>query len=283
MGVSQLFSNCRIIAALGIMKGAIMRSLSIVLATTLAAMAIVSAGPAVAQKPSKQLQRLLALTPADFQRTATLKDDSLDTVAQISTEPGFQEKRGLLKIVWNDNFLRAFIDKKTGATVFQVYQYISYQGSWHFYTTANFETPSGPESIPVTVINRNVNSCSAYLGCSFTEHIGFEVPENLLRSVAAQYAAKPDMIWRFKFGSQAGGDWQDGMVAAEVVGLLAAVDQYRATHRLSPTVEPTHTVVAGLVPTTPAGPPAQATELPKPTPAPAPTKKRSPITCMTCN
>jgi hypothetical protein len=130
------------------------------------------------------------MTPGDFQRTATLKDDPLDTTAQISTQPGFEEKRGLLKFVWYDNFLRAFIDKKTGATQFQVYQYISHGGSWRFYQSANYEAPNGPESQPVTVINRSVDSCSTY-GCSYTEHIGFEVPEVLLRWVAARYTSQP--------------------------------------------------------------------------------------------
>jgi hypothetical protein len=251
----------------------------------LGSFATISSTPAEAQKQSKQLQKLLALTPADFQRTATLKDDSLDTVAQISTEPGFQEKRGLLKIVWNDNFLRAFIDKKTGATVFQVYQYISYQGSWHFYDTANFETPDGPQSVQVTVINRNVNSCSAYLGCSFTEHVGFEAPESLLRAIAAQYSTNPSMIWRFKFGSKAGGDWKDGMVASEVAGLLAAVDQYRSARRLPATTPPISQQIVEAAPAVaaPAENAASAPPTSLPPPVASTAKKRPTITCVTCN
>lgn len=242
---------------------------------------LVLGAPAVAQKLSKQAQQLIALTPADFQRTATLKDDPLDTTAQISTQPGFQEKRGLLKLVWYDNFLRAFIDKKTGATDFQVYQYITYSGSWHFYQTANFETPTGPESREVTVISRNVDSCSAYGGCSFTEHVGFNVSEELLRSIAARYSAAPGSIWRFKFGSKAGGDWQDGMANAEVAGLLAAVDQYRATRGLLVPQKPTVPIIAQQ--TAPAEPPSSATPSQPQKPAPAPVKKKSVVTCLTCN
>lgn len=237
------------------------------------------ATPTAAQKLTKQAQQLMALTPADFQRTATLKDDPLDTTAQISTEPGFQEKRGLLKFVSYDNFLRAFIDKKTGRTDFQVYQYINYGGSWRFYQTANFETPAGPESKQVTVISRDVGSCSTY-GCSFTEHIGFDVAEDLLRSIAAGYAAAPGSVWRFKFGSKAGGDWQDGMATAEVAGLLAAVDIYRASRGLParpiapPAAQPTAPAIAQAAPLEPP---------PEPAAPPPPKKKRPAITCMTCN
>jgi hypothetical protein len=221
------------------------------------------------------------MTPADFQRTATLKDDPLDTTAIVSTQPGFEEKRGLLKLVWNDNFLRAFIDKKTGATQFQVYQYISYGGSWRFYHTANYEAPNGPESQPVTVIDRSVDSCSTY-GCSFTEHIGFDVPEALLRWVAARYTAQPGSIWRFKIGSKAGGDWQDGMATAEVAGLLAAVDQFRAARGL--TAVPETPQLAQPAEPPPPAPIAEAKPQPAPAPTPtAPKKKRPAVSCITCN
>ncbi len=116
-----------------------------------------------------QIQTAINLTPEHFKNTATLKDDSLDTIATITTVNGFQEKRGLLSIVWDDNFLRAHINKKTGQTSFQVYQSIYYQGSgWNFYQTANFETPSGPKSVSATIINRDVdckNSLYKSFGC----------------------------------------------------------------------------------------------------------------------
>jgi len=67
---------------------------------------------------------LLSLTMEHFRDTATVKDDALGTVATISTQNGYQEKRGLLRIVWNDTFLRGFIDKATGRRTFQVYQLI---------------------------------------------------------------------------------------------------------------------------------------------------------------
>lgn len=112
-----------------------------------------------------QLQTALSLTKEHFKNTAMVKDDSLDTIATISTVNGFQEKRGLLGIVWEDNFLRAFIDKKTGKTSFQLYQVINYQGGgWNFYQTVNFETTSGPQSTPVTVISRDVDCTGSRYG-----------------------------------------------------------------------------------------------------------------------
>jgi len=188
----------------------------------------ISAQPASAKpddKPSKQVLRALSLTPEHFQATSTLKDDSLETVATITTLAGFQYKRGLLKIVHDDNFLRAFIDKKSGETRFQLYQIISYGGSWRFYSTANYETLEGPKSVDLTVVDRDV-SCSRY-GCSYTEHVAFDVEGSLLRTVAEKYRPNEEIVWRFKFKSKAGTEWPDGLLPAEAAGLLAAVDAYK--------------------------------------------------------
>lgn len=200
-------------------------------------LALVIAVPSTAaEKPKKipkQMQKLLDMTPDQFAACASVSDDSLDVVAKISTEPCFRETRGLLKIVWNDNFLRAHIDKKTGKATFQVYQYIGYEGDWRFYQTVNYETPDGPRSEPVTEIARDVVGCSGSrygAGCTLSEHVAFSVDEDLLRTIASKWQPGVAAGWRFKFGAKAAQDWQDGMSTAEVAGLLQVVDRYRAAH-----------------------------------------------------
>lgn len=181
-----------------------------------------------------QIQTALSLTKDHFRTTATIKDDALDTVATVSTERGFQEKRGLLGVVSDDNFLRAFIDKKTGTTTMQVYQVIYYTGrSWNFFQTVNYEAPNGPQSRPVTIIGKDVNCTgSRYGGCTYSEHLGFEVDESLLRLIAASYQPGHAAAWKFKFAAKSGKDYNDGMLGAEVAGFLEAVDFYRASHGL---------------------------------------------------
>ena len=250
--------------------------------TSFALGVIITGGTAQAQKPSKQAQRFLALTPADFQSAMTVKDDALDTVARISTEQGYQEKRGLLHIVWNDNFLRAFIDKKSGKTDFQLYQIISYDGGWRFYETVNYETPTGPESKPVTVIDRSVDGCRTY-GCSFTEHIAFDVPEVLLRQVAASYTSATPHAWHFKFGSKAGMEFQDGINVAEAAALLDAVDKYHSAHKLEKleekAIDATATAAAPLPAPIAVAPPVAIPKAKVAKKAPA---KRPAVTCVTC-
>jgi hypothetical protein len=181
----------------------------------------------VAEMREEQMSLAVSLTPEHFRDTATVRDDQLDVIATVTTINGFQAKNGLLKIVGDDNFLRAFIDKKTGKTSFQVYQVIYYGGGWRFYNRANYSTLDGPKSVSVTSISRDVVSCSRY-GCSYVEHIAFDIDEKSLRSIAARYQPGQRLAWQFKFLSKSGQDYNDGILPAEVAGFLMRVDQQRA-------------------------------------------------------
>ena len=132
----------------------------------------------------------LSLTPQHFFETATIKDDAMETTAIISTVEGYKERRGLLNIVWNDNFLRAFIDKRSGAVTYQLYQRIYYEARhWRSYDMVNVQTPKGVETRPVTTIGQEVLSCSGGGDCHFVEDLGFDVEESLLRGLKQAYEA----------------------------------------------------------------------------------------------
>jgi hypothetical protein len=192
------------------------------------ALIIASMGGCATLSQEAQVKEALNLPKEHFANTVSIKDGSLDTIATLTTVNGFQEKRGMLGIVWDDNFLRAFVNKSTGAKSFQVYQVIHYTGrGWHFYQSVNYETANGPKSKPVTVINRDVNCAnSRYSGCSYTEHVAFDVDEEFLRDVAGRYVPGEPRVWGFKFNSRAGVDHTDGMLPAEIAGFLDRVDMY---------------------------------------------------------
>lgn len=184
---------------------------------------------------SRQVRTALALTPEHFRNTASLKDDDLDTAAAISTEPGFTAKEGLLGVVWNDNFLRAVIDKKTGETHVVVYEFITYAGDWRHYDQVNYETPNGPQSEELDKLSEQVLSCAGaeiFGGCRQREDFIWKVDEELLRKVAAAYRPGQAAAWRFKYLGRTANDFQSGMLGAEVAGFLQALDDYRSAHHL---------------------------------------------------
>ncbi len=179
---------------------------------------------------------MLAMTPQDFERSATVKDDGLELVATITTEPGYQERHGLLRLVWSDNFLRAFVNKTSGAVTYQLYQRIVYQGRlYKYFWTVNYETPSGPRAVETLNLGRTAQ-CSRsqlYGGCTRTENLAVPIDEPLLRTIAARYVPGVDAGWHFRFKAQTGDDYDGVMAPAEVAGLLAAVADYKRQHGLA--------------------------------------------------
>ena len=163
-----------------------------------------------------------ALTSEHFKATATLKDDTLDTVATISTRAGHDTRGGLVRLEWSDAYLRGFVSKGTGALSVQVVIEARYLVQWRFYNVANFAAPSGPQQRALTQIGREVQSCNP--ACSYWEMVGFTLTEQEARAIAKM----PDPVWKMKLQPRAGEDLFVELQMAELRGLLARVDDYRA-------------------------------------------------------
>ncbi|WP_213980154.1 hypothetical protein [Sphingomonas sp. dw_22] len=197
----------------------------------LALAALVAFTPELAQAQSKQLKKLLAMTPDDFY--GKLRRDgggSLDTWVGFSTENGFQQKQGLLGLIPTDVYLKAAIDRKTGETVFSVTGIANYYGDWMLFDRASYETSGGPKDATLDVIARDVVSCAGSQvmgGCKMREAFNFVVDEAVLRSFAVKSGVQG--IWRIKFRSSRGRDWIDGFSPAEIIAILRAVDEFRSS------------------------------------------------------
>ncbi len=73
------------------------------------------------QKIQNEGKRYLAISKEQYKSLVSIKDDPLETVAVLSTQKGFRQKHGLANVVWNDFFLRGYMDKTTGNKSIQVY------------------------------------------------------------------------------------------------------------------------------------------------------------------
>jgi hypothetical protein len=175
--------------------------------------------PAYAKAPA-----LLSLTMEHFRDTATVKDDAVDAVTTISTENGFVERKGPMRMVWSDEYLRSVIDRKTGQKSFQVYALTVYNGNWRSYETVNYETAAGTKSVPAVRIGKEGANC-AVGDCQYTERIAFPVDEQLLRRLAAGYVPGKPTIWAYKLIARVGPDHTGGLSSAEIAGFLARVDE----------------------------------------------------------
>lgn len=180
-----------------------------------------------AKKKLTDEERMLALTPEAAFSLIEIEDDSLDTMATISSNKAFlSSNKYMLPLA--DGFFRAAVHKKTGESLIQLYQSITYQGNWRFYHGATYESSHGPVHADFKTMSRDVVTCAG--GCVYTEQMYFLVDEKVLRDFATKYQVGQPVVWQYKFNSKSGEPWKDSISAAEISGFLRALDEYRISH-----------------------------------------------------
>jgi len=177
-------------------------------------------GPAGAKDPA-----LSSLTMEHFRDTATVTENPSDGTTIISTENGYVERTGPMRMVWHDEFLRADIDRKTGRRSLQVYVWVIYSGSLRNYESANYRSASGSRRVPVNQLAREVVNCPVG-DCTYTERVAFPIDEESMRQLAAAgVPGNPDK-WPYKLIAKSGPEYAGEISSAEIAGFLAKVDEY---------------------------------------------------------
>jgi len=193
---------------------------------------VTSRGDERIEPTEKQMKTLQALTPEAVTDSVTISDDDLEPAATITTVNAYQSKGGFTDKVRADNYLRAFIDKRSGATHYQLYQTVRYMGPDRAFQLATYATPDGPVPAELRELGHDVVTCKVSL-CVRDDTLAFELPRATLDVIASQYMAGSSSTWRFRFKAKTGADWEDRMMPAEIKGLLLAVDRYRTAHGLT--------------------------------------------------
>ncbi len=184
----------------------------------------------------KQIDDWKLLSKEHFRQTTSLKDDDLETVAIFSTLNGHQFTQGMAGVVWDDNFFRAFIDKKTGTVTYQLYQVLRYRDSgWRFFNRFNYKTSAGVQTRPAVVVSRDVDCAGVSTtsnNCKYEEHVAITLGDEEMRELAKTYNPEKTIALIYRVASQSGKDHDDAILAAEAAGLVERVDVYLATHGL---------------------------------------------------
>lgn len=190
-----------------------------------ASIVLIAASPAVAkEKLSKRERAAIAMTPEQIADMAEVINDPMDTVITISTRPFFTNKTGLLGISTEDKFVRAFIDKKTGQVAYQGYFWVQYIGEWQFFDSVNIELPDGPQPTKADRVADRVVSCGVY-GCIKQEDIAFDIPDMVMRNVAADAKPGVDASWQFRVTGRIAGGLTTGILKTEIAGALIAAER----------------------------------------------------------
>ena len=167
-----------------------------------------------------------ALTPAKAAAAVLIVDDDLENTATLHSEQVFEPRpRGSL-YERSDAFIRALIDKRTGATRYQLYAELRYYLSWRNFYAAAYADEAGPQDVPLKAIARDVGNCSS--SCEYVEVVAFDIPEERMRKIGEQYDAAEFRPWRFRFKARNGFALDDQISPAEVAGILIRVGRYRS-------------------------------------------------------
>jgi hypothetical protein len=163
-----------------------------------------------------------------FRDTASVSVDPAAGVTTISTEGGFIDYSGPMRMVWHQEFLSAAIDDKSARKSFQIDVSITYSGARRSYPSANLEGMGGPKAVAPTLAKTESANC-AVSECIYTDHLVIPIEEALLRHLAAGYVPGNAALLTFKLIAKRGAaDYQGELSNAEVAGLLAKVDGYSA-------------------------------------------------------
>jgi hypothetical protein len=176
-------------------------------------------------------EQMISFTPEHFRDTAQIVDDHLETTAIISTEQGRHEIGDMVTDGWKcKSFLRAFVNKRSGAATYQLYVVIRYFGDRRGFSTINYFTPKGVQSSSLVKIARDKGSCPKSDECVHKEIVGFDMSESMVRQIAATYAPNARNGWLFKLkGRIIGADQEDVIMPSEAAGLLLAVQAYKVS------------------------------------------------------
>jgi hypothetical protein len=129
----------------------------------------------------------------------------------IVAYPGLTQGRAI-SVEWR---LRSFIDRKTKVAVHQAYVVVIYtEAHWQFYGTAH---NANQQSLPVTQIRRNVDSCGSNGVCSYEEAFGVLVRDADLRAAATKG-------YRFQIRGQSGDAEIITVTPEQIAFQLAAAD-----------------------------------------------------------
>lgn len=177
----------------------------------------------------REVDRVFSLNVEHFKNTISIQDDGLESVAVISTEKGYSTKHGLLNVVWNDLFLRGFIDKKSGVKSYQVYVALAHRSNnWLTPYQVNYGKPLKTAS--AKKIHSDVDcTASKYSGCTYFEHFTFKPEESELRRIVEK--AKPEdfkkATWKLRIKTQGGQDINEFIPLPEVIAFMEVMDSYK--------------------------------------------------------
>jgi hypothetical protein len=182
-------------------------------------------------------KKTLRMSPEAIVAGTIVEDDSLETEAVLSTQYAPNKGKKPLRQTSDRAYLKAVIDKSSGAVRYEVKQIIYYPGDQRDYFSAQYLTPAGLRQAKLADVRHGVLDCFTndydVISCMRTKYVSFSIAETDLKAIASAYQPGGPGNFIYKFKERSGVDYSGGLVAAEVVGMLKAVANYQQSRSLA--------------------------------------------------
>jgi hypothetical protein len=194
--------------------------------------AIILAGCVSTREAAKR--EVLRLDAQHFKDTMTVKQVSSGNITEFSTLNGYRREK-YMGIPWLDSFLIGYLDNQTGKRSYQVYQFISYQGrGWRLYDRVTYRTPDGTTSKPLMRLHRELLDCTSSRGCTYEEHVVFDIDKALLKKIAElapgtqgkSDGSEKITAFLYQLYPKKGRPIKYWLLPEEVAGLLEKMDEF---------------------------------------------------------
>ena len=153
-------------------------------------------------------------------------NDPLERLITVTTENCYHAVHGILRVKWDDQILRVFVDKETKA-IASMQVYTSFHSKdWAFPYSANFLLDGELNTVSGDRIASDVDCSlsSTYGHCFHNEHFAFDVDPQKLFATAKSLNDKGEINWAYRIKTKATGDKDKTFHVNEILGVQAVIE-----------------------------------------------------------
>lgn len=171
---------------------------------------------------------LARVTAQQSMKAVSIHDDQLEPHITFSSQKVHAKSLHLPGEVYGDAHVYAEMDRASGKVTFRVWNELVNSEAHRDFRRVHFVAGGQHRAQELAIARTWTDNCATddtSTRCDQRIRVAFDLPEQVLREVAASPTASAP--WRYRLKDAHGRDVTAALAPAEVAGLLAAVDAYR--------------------------------------------------------
>ena len=180
------------------------------------------ATPGQVQQESEDRFYSMTTDSVELCTSVTGQGDPLETIITFSTQSCYTTENGILRMKWNDQFIRGYVSKTSKSiTSLQVYNVIyTRQGTWIYPYQANYLINDKLITDDGVDIASDVDCSSSdlYNSCLYQNDYGFNLDLKVFDE-ARRLKSNGEQLFNYRIKTRAGGDINRVFNVEEILGL----------------------------------------------------------------